>query len=532
MQEDNAEDYDIIVIGGGINGAGIARDTALRGFRVLLLEQQDFGSGTTSWSSRLVHGGLRYLEYAEFSLVFESLLERRRLLRIAPHLVDRLRIAIPVHAGGKRGMWMLRLGMLAYDLLSLGKKLPRHRMMNRDAFLERVPGVKQDGLQGGAEYYDAQVAFAERLVIENVVAAVAAGGVLRNYCRVTRIDTADQRVRGVRYLDEADGVERIAKAPVVINAAGPWVDRVLATAEAPVPRLMGGTKGSHIVTGVFDGAPPCALYVEALTDGRPFFILPWNGQFLIGTTDIRYTGDPGEARASSEEVDYLLRETNRVIPAARLGPGDIHFAYAGVRPLPWRAEGPESAITRRHAIEAHEGLASGLLSVVGGKLTTFRSLAEQVTDRAAKCLGRPAARCRTREQPLPGAVELDEAASRLAAEKDLPPDARRRLLAIYGSRALRILDLARAEPGLAGFLDSERTVLAAEVAFAVREELARHLVDIIHRRTMTGLAAGQGAGISRQAAAVAADCLGWDAPETARQLEELERYNARLRPDA
>lgn len=475
-------EYDVVIIGGGINGAGIARDAALRGLTVLLLEQNDFGSGTTSWSSRLIHGGLRYLEYGEIPLVYESLRERRVLQTTARHLVRKLRINIPVYEHSRRGLLLLRAGMIAYDLLSLGKPLPRHRVLGREEFLRNEPGVNPSGLRGGVQYYDAQVPYAERLVIENIIAAERAGAVVRNYSRVTAIDVQDGQVKRLLYSDHKTGAESEVDAKIVVNATGPWVDTVLATMNLSMPRLIGGTKGSHIIVGRFKGAPRDAFYVEADADGRPLFIIPWNNQYLIGTTDIRYDGDPADVGASDAEIEYLLSETNRIFPQANLGTQDIHYAYAGVRPLPHRA-GPESAITRKHIILRHHD-AKGLWTVIGGKLTTYRSLSEDVVDRIVRNNGLKASACRTREENLPGANSLEEAEAELRQFQKLTPECRERLLGVYGGRLSRILELARDEPHLCATVDPQQTVLAAEVIFSLRCEFATNLIDILHRRTM------------------------------------------------
>jgi glycerol-3-phosphate dehydrogenase len=518
--------YDVVIIGGGINGAGIARDAALRGLEVLLLEQNDFGSGTSSWSSRLIHGGLRYLEHGEIPLVYESLRERRVLQEVAPHLVTRLRINIPVYDHSKRGLLLLRAGMIAYDLLSLGKSLPNHRVLNREQFLRNEPGVNPSGLQGGVQYHDAQVAFAERLVMENILAAHNAGAVVENYSPVTSIVVENGRVNHVVYRRRENGQEREAQAQIVINASGPWVDDVLSKTTLPGRKLIGGTKGSHIIVGAFDGSPKDAFYVEARSDGRPFFIIPWNGQYLIGTTDIRYDGDPAEAVASPEEIDYLLGETNRIFPQANLGTADIHYTYAGVRPLPRRSAGPESAITRKHIIRRHED-AKGLWTVIGGKLTTYRSLAEDALDRIMRKSGLEAGACKTREELLPGAAGLDgtETADR---GLQIPEEARARLPRIYGSRTRDILDLMRNEPVLAA--EAGPGILAAEVVFAIRFEFARTLIDILHRRTMIGLSPDLGRSAAVEIAAVAARELGWSEAETKQQLSALRAYNERLTP--
>lgn len=523
-------DYDVVVVGGGINGAGIARDAALRGLKVLLLEKYDFGSGTSSYSSRLIHGGLRYLEYGELPLVFESLRERKLLRRVAPHLVKRLRLKIPVYKHGKRSLFTVRLGMLAYDLLSLGKSIPRHRMLGREAFLEREPGVNPVGLVGGASYFDAQVSFAERLVLENVLGAQLAGAEVRNYSPVIGIHVQRGEVRSVEYLAHGSKEETEVSTRMVVNAAGPWVDRVLRLVNRAMPRMMGGTKGSHIVVGDFPGAPQDAFYIEAARDGRPFFVIPWNHQYLIGTTDIRFRGDPAEVTVSTAEIEYLLRETNRVFPAAMLGPDDIHYAYAGVRPLPPREKGPESAITRKHIIKKHGRRARGLISIIGGKLTTYRNLAEQSVDFIVRVLKLPAAGCSTATLPLPGAENIEAARRVLAAVVELSASGRERMINVYGGLAVHVVEIATKEPHLRGVLDDAGCVMSAEVAHAVRNEWALTLIDIMHRRLMLGLAPDQGASLEGAVAAIAAAELGWSDRETATQLQQLRAYNQRLRP--
>ncbi len=523
--------YDIVVVGGGINGAGIARDAALRGLHVLLLEQSDFGSGTSSWSSRLIHGGLRYLEYGEIPLVFESLHERRRLRELAPHLVSRLRLNIPIYRTSRRSRLTIRLGMLAYDLLSIGKQIPNHSMLSREQLLAEEPALNQDGLLGGAQYYDAQVSYAERLVLENVLGAEQAGADVRNHSPVLGINVRRGKVCGVDFVDYASGVETEVAATTVINAAGPWVDRVLSVVNREMPQYMGGTKGSHIVVGPFPGAPKSAFYVEAAADGRPFFIIPWNRQYLIGTTDIRYDGDPGVVTASEEEIAYLLDETNRVFPVAGLGVDDIHYAYAGVRPLPKRESGPESAITRKHIIKKHGRKARGLYSIIGGKLTTYRSLAEQAVDFAARKADLPAGACRTRSLPLPGALRIDAAKTALYADDELTRACRNRLLSVYGSRARDVVDLARSGHH-DQYLDEEQTMLASEVVHALRHEHAVTLTDIVHRRMMVGLDADQGRSVQSRIAAVAAVEAGWDGRRQSEELRNLDAWNARLRPFA
>lgn len=525
----NNDAYDLAVIGAGVNGAGIARDAALRGLRVVVLEQADVCSGTSAWSSRLIHGGLRYLEYGEIPLVYESLHERRTLRKIAAHLVKPVRITIPLYDGARRGTWLVRLGMLAYDLLSLGKKMPAHDMLSRDELLDAAPGLNPDGLRAGARYYDAQVRYAERLVLENVLAAAAAGADIRTWHRVTGINVEEGAVQSIDWLDTIDDRRGSVAASAVINAGGPWVDDVLDTAGKTGERLIGGTKGSHIIVGRFDGAPDDVFYVEAAADGRPFFIIPWNGQYLIGTTDIRYDEPLDEVRASGAEIDYLLSETNRVFPSARLDRSRILYAYAGVRPLPQRKKGPESAITRKHIIKRNTAIASNLVSIIGGKLTTYRNLAEQAVDEVGRLLKRKLPPCRTADTPLPGGWGLDDAAASLESTAELDERCTERLHSIYGRRAQALAAFAESTSGFET-LDADNTVLAAEVRFALREEFARTLTDIVFRRLMIGLDADQGRPMYERVADIAADENGWPSERRAAELASLLAYSDSLLP--
>ena len=515
--------YDVAIIGAGVNGAGIARDAALRGLRVIILDKNDMCSGCSAISSRLIHGGLRYLEYAEIPLVYESLHERRCLRRNAPHLVKPLRISIPIFKGARRGPLLIRLGMIAYDVLSFNKLLPRHEMLNREQIIEQEPGLRREGLRAAARYSDAQVTFAERLVLENLLAARSAGAEIRTYCDVREIRTCDGAVESVVYLDR-NGLESEIRVSSIVNASGPWVDEVLKRAPSTPKRFVGGTKGSHIIVGRFKGAPRDAFYVEAAADGRPFFIIPWNGQYLIGTTDIRYDESLDNIRASRAEVDYLVAETNRVFPEANLGIADINFAYAGVRPLPYQDKGPESAITRRHIIKVNRKIAKGLISIIGGKLTTYRNLAEQTVDRLSKVLRKKLPECRTGDTLLPGAWGIDRARELIEASELLTSKGAERLLSIYGGRAAAIVELAETEPVLQGTLDSEGHYLAAEVAFVVREEFATTLADIVFRRMMTGFDSDQGRSLYEAIAARAATEFGWSAEQAQVELQALVDY--------
>lgn len=515
--------FDLVVVGGGINGAAIAREAALSGISVALFERDDIGDATTAASTRLIHGGLRYLEHAEIRLVYESLNERERLLELAPHLVRPLELALPLYSDGKRGRWQIGLGLTLYDLLAFGSRLPRHRMLGREALRARLPGLAADGLVGGAVYWDAQVEYPERLAVELVLDAVDNGAALHTHSPVTRVRVDGARVTGVEWRDAA-GREQFTAGDVVVNAAGPWVDAVLG--EHASKPLVGGTKGSHLVVAPFDGAPDTAVYTEARADGRPFFIIPWNGLVLIGTTDLRYAGDPAEAVMDDAELAYLASETERVFPGARGIADRVLYTYSGVRPLP-NVDGPhEGAITRDHSIVDHESIAN-LSSIVGGKLTTHRALAEDTLAHLRARLPGVPRTSPTRTRRLPGAVSADERdaiEAEIAGELGAADAAR--LIRIYGRRARDIAARARESSELAARVTAGSSVRAAELVHALESEAAVGLVDILQRRCMAGLGADFGLGIA-DAAAERLVALGvWDAAR-AEHERELYREHAR-----
>ncbi len=531
-------EIDLVVVGAGINGAGIARDAALRGLRVVLLDKGDIASGTTSWSTRLIHGGLRYLEHREVGLVRESLRERERLLRAAPHLVKPVPLLLPLYRGDKRGRWLVRTGMLAYDALSFDKSLPRHHMLSREEALRRAPGLATEGLVGAALYYDAQVEYAERLAVENALSAWEHGATVLTYARVNRLITENGAVCGVGFTDLIDRGSFEVRAAVTVNVAGPWVDQVLAGgggAAAPA-RMIGGTKGSHIIVGCFPGAPTDALYVEARQDGRPYFIVPWNGLYLIGTTDTRYDGDLDRVEATPAEVNYLVRETNRVIPGAGLSAASVLYTYAGVRPLPEQPQGSAAAITRRHLIYDHAKVGTdGMVSIIGGKLTTYRNLAEEAVDAVYRKLDRPTPPATTR-LPLPGA---DPVAGRDLAgvrawlvDEGFEAATVDHLMRVYGTRAIRVAMLAHESPDLCERLDPTSGEIGAEIVFAFREEQAETLTDALLRRTMVGLGPKAGVGADERAADIGRRYLDWDQQRADREVATYRDYIDRFHPGA
>jgi glycerol-3-phosphate dehydrogenase len=514
---------DLIVIGGGINGAGIARDAALRGLNTCLVEQADLCNSTTRWSSRLIHGGLRYLEFGELGLVHESLQERGRLLRNAAHLVRPLELFVPVHAHSRRGINTIDFGLWVYDLLSIGGALPGHRRLSRDAALAELPALNPEGLDGGILYHDAQVTFVERLVVENALAARAAGATIRTWTTVERIVLEKNQVQGVVVCDSRTGQRETLTARAVVNAAGPWVDRVLAGADCAMPRFMGPTKGTHIVVHRFAGMTEVACYAEARSDGRPFFIIPWNGLVLIGTTDTRCDADPASVHAEESEIAWLLAEAAHVFPDAKLQRDGVLYAYSGLRPLPRQGLRETASITRRHQVRHHGRTARGLYSVIGGKITTYRHLAEEAVDQVVQRLGTKTAPCATAELALPGGGgDAAQILAELARIPGLGALSQTHLHAVYGARAPAVAALTLRDPPLAEPICAFSGAIAAEVVFAVREEFAVGMADILMRRCMAGLSPDLGRGALQRALPVAARYLGWDAQRLASEAEAFE----------
>ncbi len=531
--------FDLIVIGGGINGAGVVRDAALRGLAVLLIDQGDFCGGATSWSTRLVHGGLRYLEYFEFSLVRESLREREILLRTAPHLVKPLLLTIPIYADRSRPYWKIQAGMTLYDLLSYDKTLPNHRMLPSNTFRQLFREIADSGLAGGAQYYDSQVAYAERLALENVLDAEAAGAVVRNYVEAIALERSGDRITQIICRDRLTGEEFVIDCGpqcLIVNTAGPWVDAVLARGRQgaqvmPIgqqPKI-GPTKGSHIVVAPFPGMPlDSALYVEAQSDGRPFFIVPWLGQVLIGTTDLRYDDTLDCIKANDDEIDYLIRETNRIIPTAQLTRRSVKFTYAGVRPLPAAAGKKTSSITRSHVLYDHspDG-ANNLISLIGGKITTYRQVGEEVVDRAFQRRQQTVPECVTATRSLPGAIlpNDDRIKQAIAQYQDrVGMDTIDYLFGIYGSRAIAVLQLIDETPELAKLITPGQPSILAQIVFAARSEYAETLIDILHRRTMLAMQTDYGFSILP----IVVNCLkqhcGWDAAWADRAIAVYKQF--------
>ena len=534
MNASSRDAADLIVIGAGINGLGIVRDAAERGLSVISIEQEDICHGVSAWSGRLIHGGLRYLEHYDFGLVRESLRERERLFRVAPHLVKPVSLIMPFYAENTRPSWLIKIGMLVYDVLSFDKSVPWHRALSRKKITERFSGMQQQGLSGAAVFVDGQVEYAERLLVELAVAAVEAGATLRLHEKVTGLLREGSRVVGVT--TEKKGVTHEVHGRLVINAAGPWVDRVTGQhgGGSSSRRLIGGSKGSHIIVEPFPGAPTDVVYYESQSDGRLVLIIPWMGRYLIGCTDILFDAEPDSARAEKDEITYLLNETNTLIPSADLTAEDVLYTYSGVRPLPYVPGVKEWKIPRSHIVHDHatEGFAN-LLSIVGGKLTTYRQLAEDAVDIAMKRLTGKKGSPVSKDLPFPGAPgDTLALRSTLLAAGLLEEEVVDRLIDLYGRRAQEVVTLVAQDNALAERFDPESAAIAAELIFGVRHEFASTLTDLFARRLLLAFHPGHGLEALPRAADIVAKECGWKAAERKANIDEYRVWLDHLRVPA
>jgi glycerol-3-phosphate dehydrogenase len=522
-----AQPADLLVIGGGINGAGIARDAAMRGLRTILVEQNDLGSGTSSRSSRLIHGGLRYLEQGEFGMVLEANRERRTLQRIAPHLVWPLPFVFPVHRGDRISRWHLAAGMMLYDVLALFRNVRPHRMLGKRRMLEAEPMLRDRGLLGGARYYDAQCDDA-RLVIATARSAIHHGAMVANYVAVVALERTAGRVVGAQIEDRLTGERGVVRASVVVNATGPWTDQVRRLEDAGAAPLVQPTKGVHVVVDRSRLDHRDAIAFTSPIDGRVMFVLPWGDLSYIGTTDTDTPEAPEELSVTAHDIVYLLRSANSRFPSARLSVDDVRATWAGLRPLVVeRDQRSASSRSREHAIVHGSG---GMLTVAGGKLTTYRSLAAQVVDQAMRELrhrdGRSRrAEARTDEEPLPGgeAADLSQFRER-GLELGIPAASVDHLLRHYGTEAAGIFNLGGADRRLLRQLLPPHPAIEAEVVHAVRRELAQTVEDVLVRRFHLYYEhPEQGVPAARRVAQLMGDELGWD---NSRIEEEARRYRS------
>jgi glycerol-3-phosphate dehydrogenase len=495
---------DVAVIGGGIIGAGIARDAARRGLRVLLAEQHDFGGGTTAASTRLAHGGLRYLETADFRLVRLDLRERERLLRAAPHLVKPLAFVLPFFRGQPFEHVRLRAGMLLYDALSFDKTLPPHRVLRGERITEFEAGLDAARVAGGAVYYDAQVRSPERLALENLLDAAAHGATVWNYAHAMSAIHEGGRLAGVELRDTLSNDTCAVRARVIVNASGPWFDRVAAQIEHSRSARVRLTKGVHIACEPFTTH---AVALPSAVDGRLVFAIPWSGYTWLGTTDTDFSGDPASARATADDVQYLLASVEQALPGVKRA--KRYWTTAGIRALA-TAPGSASRVSRMHRIVAN---IPGLVSVIGGKITGYRAIAEDAIDAACRHLGVDTP-CATRTALLPGGGEGRTGAAHLDD--------------VYGSRASEVAAVAAAEPALAERLAPAYPDIAAQAAFSTRREWCARLEDFMLRRSYLGFLPDRGVGAADAASRVMQRELGWS---EFRRIEEVDAYRARILED-
>ncbi len=483
---------DLLVIGGGITGAAVARDAVMRGLSVMLVEQGDFAGGTSSRTSKLIHGGLRYLEHGYLHLVFEACRERAILLRSAPHLVRPLDFLIPIFADDSRSFLTIRAGLALYDLLAIGRVVRPHRMLSAEEVSTREPKLLREGLVGGALYTDCQMQDA-RLCVEIMLDAERHGAICRNGVQVERIIVEGGRAAGVVVTDERSGVSEMVAARAVVNATGPWADRLLQqVTHAGGTRRLRPTKGSHLVlpNRIGEGA----LLLSARQDGRVVFVMPWHGQMLVGTTETPVDEVPQDVRTETQEVRYLLDEVNRVFVGDPLTEEDVLATFAGLRPLVDHGGANASAVSREHLIVEEP---MGCLHALGGKYTTHRAIAEAVVDRVMRRLRRRDPGCRTATTSLWGLDDAPEAyAERVARNSgtagEIPVDPLRHLAVTYGIRHRDIVALTRQDSSLGRPLCAHHPHIGAELLYAFQREHARCLTDFMFRRTAIAYSACHG----------------------------------------
>ncbi len=464
--------YDVLVIGGGINGAAVAHLAALNGLKTALLEKDDFASGTSSKSTKLIHGGLRYLENLEFGLVREALKERAIQLKAAPHLVKPLAFIIPVYQEDKRPLWLMRLGVALYDLLCGSSPMERHRFLPPEEVCRHVVGIKKEGLLGGIMYYDAQMDDA-RLCLENVLSAGLEGAHAANYVEVQSFIKENGKAVGVKAYDRLGARHFEVSAKRIVCAAGPWTNVLMQKEEGKVAPMIRTTKGVHVVC--HGQVSSRALIIPTQKDNRFFFVIPWMGNSLIGTTDTDYSGSPDEVGVDQEDVDYLFRELRRVFPDAAFKKEKIITMFSGLRPLVHRSGNPAD-LSRRHVIRESY---SGVLYVLGGKYTTYRKIAEDCLQGIMRA--RPAVDTQ-KTFKLYGSGPVIEKASDAARQYGVPAEIVQYLMDFYGARYKDVLDLISKEKGLAEPMCSCSPAIRAQIAYAIQVEMARTEEDIYKRR--------------------------------------------------
>jgi glycerol-3-phosphate dehydrogenase len=520
----NSENFDLIIVGGGIIGAGIARDASLRGFNTLLVEKEDFAYGTTSRSTRLIHGGLRYLRTLQFRLVRHDLKERKILLQIAPHLVHELKFVIPSLRSEIFYRYSLPLGLTLYDFMATGYSLHRWKHLSLKETLKREPGLKTvNDLTGSLLYYDCQAEFMERLCIDNVLAASSKGACILNHCIATELNMEGDRVSGICIKDAITGEEYEAKGKLVINAGGHWADLVWNEFYIRSNYKVRRTKGVHLFTKkVSDNA----LVLFAKSDGRLFFVVPWGEYSFIGTTDTDYKGDPDAAYATASDVNYLVKEMQNYFPY--FNENDIYYAVAGLRPLVAEENKAASNTSRAHKLVDHEieNGVKGFITVLGGKITAYRGIAEEATDLVCKKFRRPV-KCTTSEIPLQELPEVTASDIETTAQQyDMPRQIVNHLVNVYGARFPDVLKYLKANRRLATPISGSNLDILAQINYAVDQEAAMSLNDFLLRRTNIGWTPIQGRDAIDTVASEMGLLLGWSVWERQKQVDKYRDFLA------
>ena len=512
------------MVGGGIVGAGVARDAALRGLKVALVERGDFAQGTSSRSSKMVHGGLRYLESRAFRLVSEACAERRVLQRLAPHLVRPRSFVLPAYAGERPSRFEVALGLWLYDAMAVFRNTRMHRGLSAERLAAMEPALRRDGLAGGGLFFDC-VTDDARLTLANALDAAALGAAVSNYVELRAVDVEAGEVRGAVVADRREGTEFLVRARCIVNAAGPWSDEVARMADPSAKPRLRLTKGVHVVVPRHRLGHIRALVLRTPQDHRVFFALPWGPLSLVGTTDTDFEGAVSEPVAEAEDVRYLLKAVASYFPGADLTKDDVVGAYAGLRPL-MRLEGVDpSAVTREHEVSVGP---RGFVSVVGGKLTTYRRMAAQVVDEAALSVGLRARRSGTSRRPLPGGravpAQPSAAASALARRFSLSEEEADALYFLHGSEAPAVLE---ASPlAKRALLVEGQPYLEASLVWGFSHERAVTLEDALCRRVPVAVRLRDGgAGLAQRAASIAGSAGGWD---SARRESEVEAFLKRV----
>jgi glycerol-3-phosphate dehydrogenase len=512
------ETFDVAIIGGGIAGAAVARDAAMRGLRTALVDKGDFACATSSHSSKLIHGGLRYLPQGQLRLVYHALRERERLRHLtAPHLVRPLKFLFPFYRGRRPSRTTVCAGLILYDLFARTPPPERHRRLGRNQVQQCEPGLEPDGLAGGAIYLDAAGDDA-RITLENLLDAAYQGAAVANYVKVESFARSGQRIAALCARDIESGARFEIRARLFVNAAGPWADDVRRLDDGGCGPLLRLTKGVHVVVESLHLPVRNSL---VLPDGRNriIFLIRYDNYVLVGTTDTDFNGDCEQVGAEFEEAEYLLDVINRSIPGARLRLDHVAACFAGVRALRISSHLQPSAAARDEIIAVSR---SGLITVAGGKLTTHREIASRIVDRAMKMLGRRCEESPTLTEPLPGARGEVRVNGPIA---HLSPELQQTLIARYGTRAEIIAQLAAERPELARPLAPGSTAIAAEVIHAVRNEFARSLADFIARRAAMTWKAPAAARVSApQVARLMGQELGWSLERQRRELEMFVEF--------